>query len=213
MKTLPFPLVLRRLATILAVITLTLSLIAAATGILLAFYYEPTAGGAYNSLRSIATDIPNGTLIRSLHDIAGNGVIGVALVEIVVMYLGRKFSPSWLSAWVSGILLTLVCIGLSWTAIILDWSQVGYWRFRIELGTIEAIPAIGETLRNILTGGSAVDTITVQHLYALHSYILAAAAVGLAIAHLVAILYAARSSQLQIEDDQSELEQSGAVNS
>lgn len=180
--------VLRRLATVLAVVMLTLSSIAALTGILLAFYYEPTAGGAYNSLRTIATQIPNGWLIQRIHSLAGNGLIGVSLVEIVVMFLGERFRPSWITAWISGILLTLTTIGLSWTAILLDWTQIGYWRFTIELGTIEALPGIGSQLRNILTGGGAVNTVTVQHLFTIHSYLLSAGAIVLAIIHLIGLL-------------------------
>ena len=38
---------LRRTATILSVAIVTLSAIAAITGVLLSFYYEPAAGGAY----------------------------------------------------------------------------------------------------------------------------------------------------------------------
>lgn len=180
--------VLRRLATVLAVVMLTLSSIAALTGILLAFYYEPTAGGAYNSLRAIATQIPNGWLIQRIHSLAGNGLIGVSLVEIVVMFLGERFRPSWITAWISGILLTLTAIGLSWTAILLDWTQIGYWRFTIELGTIEALPAIGSQLRNILTGGGAVNTVTVQHLFTIHSYLLSGGAIVLATIHLIGLL-------------------------
>jgi cytochrome b6 len=71
---------------------------------------------------------------------------------------------------------------------ILDWSEVGYWRFRIELSTIEAIPLIGSTLRDILTGGGSVNTTTVEHLYTIHSYLLSAGAIILAIVHLWGLL-------------------------
>lgn len=189
MKDLGF--ILRRLSTILAVVVLTLTLVASVTGILIAFYYEPSAGGAYRSLSSLTTEISFGWLIRSLHDIAGNAVIGVALIQIVVMFLSERFRPSWLSAWISGILFTLAAIGLSWTAIILDWSQLGFWRFKIELGTIEALPVIGPQLREILTGGS-IGTLTVVHMYTLHSYVLSISALGLAIAHLTGLLFQER---------------------
>lgn len=191
MRALPFPLIMRRLATLLAVATLTLALIAGATGVLLAFYYEPAAGRAYSSLQQIATQVSNGQLILSLHHLAGHGLIAIALIEIVVLFLGRRFNRSWLAAWLSGILLALTGIGLGWTAMILGWDQIGYWRFRIELGTIEAIPLIGETLRSVLTGGGSVNTTTVEHLYTIHSYILSVGAVGLAIVHLVSMVYAA----------------------
>lgn len=188
MKNISYDFILRRTATILSVATLALSAIAAITGILMSFYYEPVAGGAYQALTWLDTEVRNGLLIHSVHNIAGNGLIGTALIQIVVMFLGRQFRSSWLTAWVSGILLTLTGIGLAWTAMILNWSQVGYWRFRIELGTIEAIPFIGPTLRDIITGGGAVNTTTVEHLYTIHSYLLSAGAMILAVVHLWSLL-------------------------
>ena len=188
MKNIPYEFILRRLATTLSVAIVTLSAIATITGILLSFYYEPVAGGAYQALKWIDTEIPNGLLIHTIHDIAGNGLIGTALIQIVVMFLGRQFRLSWLTAWISGILLTLTGIGLAWTAMILNWSQLGYWRFRIELGNIEAIPFIGSTLRDIITGGGAVNTTTVEHLYTIHSYLLSAGAIVLAVIHLWGLL-------------------------
>lgn len=180
--------ILRRMATILSVAIVALSAIAAITGILLSFYYEPAAGGAYQSLKWIDTEVTNGVLIHSIHDQAGTLLIGTALIQMVIMFLGRQFRSSWLTAWISGILLILTSIGLAWTAIILDWSQEGYWRFRIELSTIEAIPLIGHNLRDILVGGGAVNTTTVEHLYTIHSYLLSAGALVLAIIHLWGIL-------------------------
>jgi cytochrome b6 len=188
MKNVPYSFVLRRLATILAVVILSLSLTAALTGILLSFYYEPTAGGAYNSLRIIKFQIPNGWLIQRIHEIAGNGLIAASLIEIVVMFLGEKFRPSWLTAWISGILLTLTAIALGWTAMLLDWTQLGYWRFTIELGTVEVIPVVGPLLRTIITGGGAINTVTVAHLYTLHSYILSIGALILGVIHLGGVL-------------------------
>ena len=179
---------MRRTATILSVAIVTLTAIAAITGILLSFYYEPAAGGAYQSLKWIDTEVTNGLLIHTIHDRAGTLLIGVSLIQMVVMFLGRQFRSSWLTAWVSGIFLILNAIGLAWTAIILDWSQEGYWRFRIELSTIEAIPLIGSTLRDVLVGGGALNTTTVEHLYTIHSYLLSAAAILLSTVHLWSIL-------------------------
>ncbi|NJL79710.1 MAG: cytochrome bc complex cytochrome b subunit [Richelia sp. RM2_1_2] len=184
-----FDMVMRRTATILSVVIVTFALIAATTGILLSIYYEPASGRAYQSLKMITEEIQYGWLFRKAHNLAGNGVIIVALIQIVVMFLGRKFTKSWYTAWVSGIFLTLAVIGLSWTSMILGWDQLGFWRFNIELGTIEAIPFVGEQLREILIGGSGVSTLTVQRLYTIHSYILSTAAILLAIVHLSSVLW------------------------
>ena len=187
--------VLRRITTILSVVIITLTLIGVTTGILLSFYYEPAAGRAYQSLKIIDTEIPYGWLFHKAHQIAGNGVIGIALIQIVVMFVSRQFRKSWLTAWISGILFTLSAIGLGWTAMVLSWDQEGFWRFSIELGTIQAIPFIGSVLRDILTGGGAISTVTIQHLYTIHSYIVSVAALILAVVHLLSVLWQERQTK------------------
>jgi cytochrome b6 len=112
----------------------------------------------------------------------------VALIQIVVMFLGRQFRRSWLTGWISGILLTLSTIGLGWTAMILSWDQLGYWRLKVELGIIESVPIIGTFVSNLLTGGSGINTNTIVHFYTLHSYVLSTAAIALAVIHLVALV-------------------------
>ncbi|MGK7953170.1 MAG: cytochrome b N-terminal domain-containing protein [Xenococcaceae cyanobacterium] len=180
--------ILQRTATLLAVVELTLCGIAAVTGILLAFYYQPTALGAYQSLTTIVNEVTNGSLILSLHNLAGHSLIVLALVQIVIMFLGREFLLPWLTAWISGICLTLTAIGLGWTAIVLNWEQTSFWRFKIELNIVASIPLVGSFLRDILLGGNSISSITLQHMYALHSYILAVIAIILSIAHLAALI-------------------------
>ena len=183
---------MQRTSTILAVSVLTLTLLAAITGSLLAFNYQPTAGGAFESLTQITTEVPFGWLIRRVHDLAGNLVIVVALIQMVVMFLGERYRRSWLAAWISGILFILAAIGLGWTAMLLDWSQIGFWRLRVELGIIESVPIAGSIIRNILTGGGAIGSITVGHMYALHSYVLSAIAVLLSVIHLTGLVFQER---------------------
>ena len=180
--------ILQRTATLLAVVELTLCGITAFTGILLAFYYQPTALGAYKSLTMIVNEVTNGSLILSLHNLAGHSLIVLALVQIVVMFLGRQFLLSWLTAWISGICLTLTAIGLSWTAIVLNWEQTSFWRFKIELSIVASVPLVGSNLRDILSGGNGISSITLQHMYSLHSYILAVVAIILSITHLAALI-------------------------
>lgn len=180
--------ILQRTATLLAVVELTLCGIAAFTGILLAFYYQPTALGAYKSLTMIVEEVTNGSLILSLHNLAGHSLIVLALIQIVVMFLGRRFLLSWLTAWISGICLTLAAIGLSWTAIVLNWEQTSFWRFKIELSIVASIPLVGSFLRDILSGGNGISSLTLQHMYALHSYVLAVVAIILSITHLTALI-------------------------
>jgi cytochrome b6 len=176
---------LRKLATILAIAMFVLCLVAAITGVSISFYYTPSTTNAYSSIEYINNQVANGWLIRSLHNIAGNGLIAVSLIQIIVMFLGRQMVGGWIVGWVSGIFLTLSAIGLGWTAMNLEWSQLGYWRLNIELSIIESVPLVGQFLRQFLLGGDAVGTITLQHLFTIHSYLLSVVALGLSSIHLV----------------------------
>ena len=180
--------ILQRTATLLAVAELTLCGVAALTGVLLAFYYQPAAMGAYESLNMIVYDITSGALILSLHHVAGNGLVALALAQIIVMFLGRERLPAWFTGWISGVLLTLTAIGLGWTAIVLSWEQTSFWRFHLELNIVSSIPWVGTMLREVLSGGAAISSVTLQHMYALHSYLLAIAALLLSIIHLTAMI-------------------------
>ena len=77
-----FDTVMRRTATILSVVIITFSLVAASTGILLSIYYEAASGRAYQSLATITEQIQYGWLFRKTHEIAGNGIIVIALIQI-----------------------------------------------------------------------------------------------------------------------------------
>ncbi len=180
---------LRKLATVLAIAIFALCLVAAITGVSLAFYYTPSSTDAYSSIAYINDRVTNGWLIRSLHNIAGNGLIAVSLVQIVIMFLGRHLLGGWIVGWISGIFLTLSAIGLGWTAMNLEWSQLGYWRLKIELSIIESIPAIGDFLRQLLLGGDALGTISLEHLFTIHSYLLSAVALVLSLVHLVSMVF------------------------
>ena len=186
---------LQRMATLLAVVELTLCGVAALTGVMLAFYYQPTALGAHTSLKMIADRVANGTLILSLHNVAGNGLIIFSLIQIIVMFLGREFLLSWFIAWVSGISLSLTAMALSWTAIVLAWEQTGFWRFKIELNILGSLPVVGPVLRDILSGGSGINSFTLQHMYMVHSYVLAIAAILISITHLTALVLQERHWQ------------------
>ena len=184
MDTLRYRSLLPKLATIVASAMLTLWAVAAITGVAIAYYYTPDTNVAHSSIEYINTQVTNGWLIRSLHSIAGNGIIAVSLVQIIIMFLGRRMVGGWIVGWISGIFLTLSTIGLGWTAMDLDWSQLGYWRFKIELSIIESIPALGGSIRQFLLGGDGISTITLQHLFTIHSYLLSTVALVLSLVHL-----------------------------
>ena len=110
------------------------------------------------------------------------------MIQIIILFLGRQFRRSWFTAWISSILLTLSTVAQGWTAMILAWNQLGFWRLKVELETITSLPLIGSTLKDILTGGGGINTVTIVHFYTIHSYILPVIAIILSIIHLTALI-------------------------
>jgi cytochrome b6 len=77
METLKYQYTLQSSATILVMATFFLVLLASPTGILLS-----------------SESSTNGALIGHLHKFAGHGLIVVAILQVVVLFLGRKFRIS-----------------------------------------------------------------------------------------------------------------------
>ncbi|MBO9999620.1 MAG: cytochrome bc complex cytochrome b subunit [Cyanobacteria bacterium SID2] len=191
---------LRRSTTIVAMSIVSLVFLSAISGVLLAFYYQPAAGEAYRSISRIATDVNFGSIVYGVHHYAGNFTIVLGLVQMVLMFLSRQSCLSWTVSWTSGILLILAGIALAWTAMVLGWTQDGFWRLSVELGIIESIPVVGSTLRELLTGGGGINTDTLQRMYALHSYVLSVGAVALSAVHLWGALRQDREEKQSLRD-------------
>lgn len=176
--------ILRRTTTFVAVSIVTLVGLSALSGALLAVYYQPAAGAAYDSIARINTEVAFGTLVRGIHSYAGNFVIALGLIQMVLMFVSRQFRKSWLVTWYGGLFVLLAGMALSWTAMVLGWTQEGFWRLSVEFGIIDSIPVVGSTVRDLLSGGGGISTDTIQRMYALHSYVLSAGATVLAGVHL-----------------------------
>lgn len=49
-------------------------------------------------------------------------------------------------------------------------------------------PTLKDILKDILTGGGGINTITIVHFYTIHSYVLSVIAIVLSIIHLIALM-------------------------
>lgn len=58
---------------------------------------------------------------------------------------------------------------------------------------IAAIPWKGPTLRQFITGGGAIGTVSLEHLYTLQRYILSVGAIALSILHLTSLVLQQRA--------------------
>ena len=87
--------------------TYFLCMILVATGVLLSFYYRPSAVEAYPSLQYLETEVRLGWLIRHLHFWAASLVVVTALIHLFrVLFTGTYRAPRE-TTWLLGILLLL----------------------------------------------------------------------------------------------------------
>ena len=157
------------------------------TGILLAFYYQPTADAAYESVEHITNQVTLGWYFRSLHKWGATFMIAaVVLHQMRVYFTGAYREPRELN-WVVGILLLFCVLGLGFTGYSLVFEQLSYWGATVGANLCDEVPLLGGTMKNLLLGGEAYNQRTLPRLYVLHAAILPATIVLLLIIHLTLI--------------------------
>ena len=96
------------------------------TGILLAFYYQPSASTAYESVRYITEDATLGWYFRSLHKWGATLMIAaVILHQMRVYFTGAYRRPRELN-WVIGMCLLMCTLLTGFTGYSLVFEQLSY---------------------------------------------------------------------------------------
>lgn len=156
---------------ILGLLSTVLFGVLAASGVLLACYYQPTPESAYGSARLIARDLPMGWLVRQVH--AWGAWL---LIAAVVLRLGRFFWDGLWRApreilWGCMVAMAWVVVQLDFTGRLLPWTQSGYWGATRGLEVVHSLPLVGPVL-TFLSGGHAVDGVVLLRFYVLHTMVL-----------------------------------------
>jgi cytochrome b6 len=97
-------------------IALVLFVILAATGIMLAIYYQPTPDTAYQSVLNISTHVQFGWWIRSIHRWSAGGMVLLVFLHMLrVFFTGAYKKPRELN-WLTGVALLLITMGFGFSA-------------------------------------------------------------------------------------------------
>lgn len=162
-------------------------LILVLTGMFLAMYYKPTPVDAYNSVKHIMTEVPMGSLIRSIHHWAANTMIAAVMLHMMRIYfMGAYKKPRELN-WVVGVSLLLITTTFGFSGYLLPWDQLSFWATKIGTGIAGSIPVIGVYISLILVGGTDIGAETLTRFYAIHVLILPATIVILLVLHFLMV--------------------------
>ena len=164
--------------------TLFLFGIQVATGILLLFYYRPSAEEAYESIQFLMAEVEFGWLIRSIHSWAANLMILTLFVHLWSVLLLKAYRPPREVTWFSGIGLLAVAMGFGFTGYLLPWNELAYFATKVGTEITGVVPAAGSFLRRLLRGGDEVTGATLTRFYGIHVAVLPALAFLLLGLHL-----------------------------
>jgi ubiquinol-cytochrome c reductase cytochrome b subunit len=137
------------------------------TGVLLAFYYVPSADHAYTTVEFIEKVLSSGSWIRSLHHYGSQWLTVFLFLHVVRLFLSKAYidrNRQWIA---SIVLLGLVMAG-GGTGYSLPWDARAFFSTRIAEGLMGGLPFAGRNARLWLLGGSEISTITLSRFFALH---------------------------------------------
>ena len=158
-----------------------------ASGILLLFYYRPSAEGAYESIQFLMAEVDFGWLIRSIHSWGANLMIFMAFVHMFSVMLLKAYRAPREITWMTGVGLLFVSMGLGFTGYLLPWNELSFFATRVGTEIPGVIPVVGPFLRNLLRGGEDVSGATLTRFYALHVSVLPALAFMLVSLHVLLV--------------------------
>ena len=159
-------------------------LILLVTGLLLMFYYHPSAPRAYLDMKDLGFVVTAGVFLRNLHRWAAHAMVALVLLHMVRVFYAGAYRPPREFNWVIGVMLLLLTILMSYTGYLLPWDQLAYWGVTVGTNMAASVPVLGNHISFLLLGGHQVDEGTLVRFYVLHCCLLPAAIVALIGAHI-----------------------------
>jgi ubiquinol-cytochrome c reductase cytochrome b subunit len=171
---------------ILGVLTFLVFLFQGITGLLLAFYYEPSPASAYESTLLIIRDASFGWYIHQMHYWGSNALITLLAVRLVRFFVHGVYKAPRELFWVFGVILLFLSAHAALTGALLPWDQRSYWSVTRGLEVVATLPVVGSVL-SFLVGGFDLLSGTLLRFYVLHVIFIPLAMVFFFYAHFATV--------------------------
>ena len=142
------------------------------TGILLLVYYRPTVHDAFESVKFIMTTATMGWLYRQIHAWGANLMIGVVFLHMLRTFVTGSYKKPRELTWVTGVFLFFLTLIFGFTGYLLPWNQLAYWATTVGTEVVGAVPGVGQFIKILLRGGTAVGGETISRFFVVHVIIL-----------------------------------------
>jgi ubiquinol-cytochrome c reductase cytochrome b subunit len=156
----------------------------AVTGVLLMFYYVPTADHAYASTQFILHEVDYGWFLLSYHFWGSSAMVLCVFAHMSQVFLWGAYKKPRELIWLVGLLLFALVMGFGFTGYLLPWDQRAYWATTVGVEIVDKMPVLGDFLARFLKGGATPGQMTLSRFFVIHVMVLPAALIALAGLHL-----------------------------
>ena len=141
------------------------------TGIFLMVFYTPSPLIAYGNMWNILSNVPLGQLMRNMHRLGAEVMVIVVALHMLRTFITGSYKKPRQFTWVTGMILLVLTLMLSFSGYLLPWDQLAYWALTVFLSGAESAPAppvVNENILLILQGGPSLGAGGLLRWYLLH---------------------------------------------
>ncbi len=154
------------------------------TGVFLALYYVPSADHAHTTVTYITKAVTAGSFLRSLHAYGSSAMVVVLLLHLSQTYIYGAYKGRREILWLSGCVLFALILGMAFTGYLLPWDQRAYFATAVGTNAASEIPGIGESVKQMMRGGSEMGTLTISRFFVAHVFLIPACIFALVASHI-----------------------------
>jgi len=147
----------------------------AITGIFLMVFYTPKPGVAYSDIWNILTNVPLGSLMRDLHRLGAEAMVLVVALHMLRTFITGSYKQPRQFTWLTGMLLLVFTLILSFSGYLLPWDQLAYWAVTVAVSAAEASPPaeiVGKNINLLIRGAPTFGAGGLLRWYLLHVLVL-----------------------------------------
>jgi ubiquinol-cytochrome c reductase cytochrome b subunit len=145
------------------------------TGIFLMIFYTPRPGTAYSDIWNILGNVPLGELMRNLHRLGAEVMVLVVALHMLRTFITGSYKKPRQFTWLTGMLLLVFTLVLSFSGYLLPWDQLSYWAVTVAVSAAEAAPPadiMGKNINLLVRGAPTFGAGGLLRWYLLHVLVL-----------------------------------------
>jgi quinol-cytochrome oxidoreductase complex cytochrome b subunit len=119
---------------------------------------------------NIISGVPFGQFVRDIHRLGAEAMVIVVFLHMVRTYLTGSYKKPRQFTWLTGVILLLATLLLSFSGYLLPWDQLAYWAVTIGGSMIDKAPppVLGQTVQLLILGAPAIGAAGLLRFYLLH---------------------------------------------